>query len=323
MLPQIAAIALVGREVRRQGNNARSILQIAGGAGMLNIANFVKFGCSCALIVALSSCTRAPSRRGLDLMSTGDCKAAVELMTPSAQDGDLYSLNNMGVIWRKGCLDAGMQSSYVNAFEDFFRAAQGGVPIAFSNLGSIYESGIYEGNYAIPPNIAAAVDAYTHGARFGDQGSIDALTRLGQPVPAADIQDQQAQARHREQLNIALMAVGFAAIAEGGHSQGTVHTVPLPSSTPRIVPSTTGVAGPRCWGDYDCADGGICVRPTGQGAGGVGVCAKPVNRVGVPVLTPHTINSHPIASCQFDTQCPFTYSCKKISPSDLSGVCTK
>jgi len=290
---------------------------------MLNVAMIARISCISILVLTVSGCRTSPSRRGLDLMNAGDCKAAVDLMLPAAESGDAYSVNNLGVIWKRGCPDAGMKSSYVYAFAAFYRAAQARVPIAFSNLGSIYEEGIYEDNYAIPSNLAAAIDAYTYGARFGDQASIDALTRLGQPVPSDDLLEQSVHARQQEQLNIALMAVGFAAIAEGAHHQTAVPPVPAVSPNAVIVPSNSSSIGPRCQTDVDCGDGAFCIKPVGQGVGGGGVCARPVNRFGTPLITSHTINAHPIASCVFDTQCPFSYTCKRLSPSALSGVCTK
>ena len=159
------------------------------------------------MALVLQGCSFVAARRGLNQMNAGNCKAAVDIMLPAAKAGYANSINNLGVIWERGCPEAGMAVNDEIAFNDFLIAGEKGVPIAFSNAGQLAESG-FPGR---SPDVSLAIRAYTMGARYGDPASINALNRLGQPIPGADLQKQALQAQHQKQLDIALLAVGIAA----------------------------------------------------------------------------------------------------------------
>ncbi|HEY8587173.1 MAG TPA: hypothetical protein VIL60_10690 [Rhodanobacter sp.] len=179
---------------------------------------------SVVITLTLSGCSFVAARRGLNEMNAGNCKAAVDIMLPAAKAGYGNSLNNLGVIWEHGCPEAGMEVDYSKAYGNFLLAAKTGLPIAFSNAAMLAEGG-FPGS---PPDIDTAVKLYAMGARYGDPASISALSRLGRPVPIADLKEQALKARHEKQMEIALLAAGVAAASDGVLS---APAVPIPAPT--------------------------------------------------------------------------------------------
>jgi len=303
------------------------------------------------LLVLLSGCTsmRAPSRQGLIAMEGHRCQEAIGVMQGPAAQGDGYSINNLGTVVEAGCPEAGWPPDPVGAFSYYERAAERGVPIAFSNAGALLEFGKITGE--AEPEAAAVL--YREGARYGDDNAIKGLERLGQPVPAIDRVAPDIAERRKKQLDFALLVAGVMVdtpapsapsrpllpvpqrvgaripptaspsvtpfVAPPGASAKQA-VMPARAATPAVPPARLSLAETAtCRNATDCGTGKSCVIPNGQ-VTGLGVCATPTKGVMAIIPTPRLMPL-PVDSCQFDTQCPAGFKCTRVSPGDLNGLC--
>jgi hypothetical protein len=188
--------------------------------------------------------------------------------------------------------------------------------MAFSNAGALLEFGKVSGVADTP----AAAALYREGARYGDAGSIAGLERLGQPVPAVDRVAPDIAERRQQQLDFALLVTGIMVQRDTSTPAAPAIPVLLPVHT-RITPPATAsmTPGPSCRYPADCRTGQSCVVPEGQ-VSGVGICAVSTLN-GMPAVLAPRITPTLLASCQFNTQCPLTFKCERVRPSDLNGLC--
>jgi len=76
--------------------------------------------------------------RGSEAWSSRDYKDAFEWFKKAAEDGDLLSLNNLGVMYEDGL---GVERDKQKAFEYYEAAATQGLDVAQSNLADLYVFG--------------------------------------------------------------------------------------------------------------------------------------------------------------------------------------
>lgn len=175
------------------------------------------------------------------------------------------------------------------------------------------------------PDIQAATKAYEQGARYGDTLSIAGLQRLGKPVPPHDLVDPETARRHALQIDAVLVALGVAAGLDGARIPNSLPaTAAMVDQRPRTIASADNglIGGQACTSDFECGTNQICVRPSGE-AVGKGQCVTRATQLGMPLMSRQTVQPHTINACHFDTECPLTYRCKKVEPSDLAGMCVK
>lgn len=117
--------------------------------------------------LALSACAATSVNSGLEAMNRGDLSTAERLFTDAAQRGEPVAWNNLGVIYeRRGNMSAAV---------GYYRlAARYGVPIAQTNLARLGEP--------IPPADLAVQRSYQ---RANDAAALEAASRYFlRPAPA-------------------------------------------------------------------------------------------------------------------------------------------
>lgn len=94
----------------------------------------------------------------------------------SAASGDGTAMNNLGVLYENG---NGVPQDYKMAFDWYRKAAANGTSIGMKNLGDLYEAGHY-----VPASRLDAVNWFRRAAQLKNDGAIQALARLGEPIDA-------------------------------------------------------------------------------------------------------------------------------------------
>lgn len=213
--------------------------------------------------------------------------------------------------------------NYQQAYNTFLQCAQAGDPFCINNIGAMYENGQMQGGR----NVAEAIQYYALAARYGIPVAQQNLSRLGQPIPPADLQYQYQQQLLIEQQAAAELGRSLGCALGGGctnqsyqPSYPTQQTIAPVTQT--IAPATQIITPSGCTSDFDCGFGNQCVKPSGSF--GKGRCVTPVNEFGTKtyeVPTP-SVGPREIPSCQLTTDCPIGFTCSKQT-GELYGLCVK
>lgn len=268
-----------------------------------------------ALPLLVAACaTVTPDHRGLEAWNAGDCKTALAHWTRAAAEGSASAMNNLGVIYSKGCPPASVAVNHYTAKLWFTRAAQRDSPMAYANLGD-YDRFGHAGGVR---NLEAAIANYHYAARWNVPRAIKALQDLKIAVPQPDLyrarQARLAEQRRAEQERtdaaIELFATVLVGLAEG-YANSKVAPVMLPTAS-GVAPPATSIYTPSagCTSDFACSYGSKCVKPMYQSTG---VCLQAVNSAGTPTWQAPQGSSvgpnvSPTPSC-VTTGCPAGFMC--------------
>lgn len=236
------------------------------------------------VVVLASGCAVHPAQQGLNYMNAGNYQAAFKSFYGCALSGDPYCMNNMGVMYQRGHMKGGV-------------------------------------------NLNMAAEYYTQAARYGIQIAQQNLRSLGKPVPPADLQAAYELRLARQQQAAANSAAALGCALAGGCAQSMPTQTVVSPSLPTGPVNRPLVANPKatpagCNTDFDCGTGNKCVRPAGTY--GLGQCITPVDDYGIPTYEPIIPSGVPtdVSSCQFSTDCPAMFECRK-KPGEIYGLCTK
>lgn len=156
--------------------------------------------------------------QGVSAYKSGNYDLAAAMFNGPAQAGHAGSQNNLGLLWLNGY--GSTPQNPEQALLWFSKAAQQGEPYAMTNIGHMYENGIF-----VPRNIRTAVGWYTLAARKGIPEAQATLVRLGEPVPPVDLAPQQAASNSSDDASL-LVLLGLLA--------GSVALQPAPASSHSI-----------------------------------------------------------------------------------------
>ena len=115
--------------------------------------------------------------QGVSAYKSGNYDLAAAMFNGPAQAGHAGSQNNLGLLWLNGY--GSTPQNPEQALLWFSKAAQQGEPYAMTNIGHMYENGIF-----VPRNIRTAVGWYTLAARKGRSALFDRLRRLPAVIQA-------------------------------------------------------------------------------------------------------------------------------------------
>jgi TPR repeat protein len=122
----------------------------------------------------------------------GDCKAAYVEWLSLANKGIVVAQNNLGIIYEKGCKEAGISQDFSQALRCYETAANGGLPLAMYNTGMYYYNGL-----GVAKDDEIARQWFVQGARWGNEKAKTALETMGASVPPSDL---YAAAEHRAEV---------------------------------------------------------------------------------------------------------------------------
>jgi len=140
-----------------------------------------------SVVGLLAGCTsqihNAQNNDALAQYQSGNCAYAYnEWHDLAYEKKNIYGINNLGLIFEKGCAEAGISQNPAAAFNLYKTAADNGLPAGMNNVGASYEFGIY-----VAKNMTAALSYYSLAARYGETQARSNLMRLGKNLPKMDL----------------------------------------------------------------------------------------------------------------------------------------
>jgi hypothetical protein len=263
-----------------------------------------------AVAVLLMGCATSNVRLGAAAFDRGEYDQAAMLWNGPAIAGDMYAQYNLGLLWEGGLGSTPRDSGQASHW--FLHSAKQGYTPAMVRLANIQLQGGHR---------EAALSWLNLAARWGNADAGQALARIGQATPAADLYIQQ-QALEAEETRQALLALAdsvsrtaSSASTSGYRPQPQPQASPPSNSAwtpqaPTTSPSVLSTEKP-CASDYACGSGYQCVKGPLQSQG---VCMKSVNEYGNQEYKsprPDSVgpNMDIDGQCQFDTQCPVSFRC--------------
>jgi len=229
---------------------------------------------------------------------------------PLAKQGNPFAQYNVGLLWEYGF--GSTTQNKAEAAEWYLLSAKQGFPMAMVKLAE-YQISIESQTPALTwLNLAA---------RWGNDLAIEKLRSMGEPVPRADLLEQQIAVNQRKQKENEDLAVGLVVIgaiigaAAAGSNSGKSYPTYYPSTgsptTPNsaYTPTSTYTDDSSCSSDYSCGVGFSCIK---KPFSSTGVCLKSVNSYGTPTYKmpdPDSIGVKTEGSCTFSTDCPIGFRC--------------
>jgi TPR repeat protein len=131
---------------------------------------------------------KALHNKALDSIENGDCKTATEILkhiistTPTTG-----AYNNLGVIWERGCPEAGVAPNKQKAFEYYLLAAENGYLQAMGNLINYY----FYGLAGETSRVKAEYWAERNAAKGGERGRVflESLKRVKSDATAEELRE--------------------------------------------------------------------------------------------------------------------------------------
>ncbi len=140
-----------------------------------------------SMVFLVTACTNTAHNqqndRALSEFQQGNCAVAYREWKDLAYNKkNLYGINNLGLIYEKGCTPAGIEVNSAAAFNLYKTAADNGLPVGMNNVGASYEFAIH-----VQKDMETALQWYRLAARYGDTQARSNLMRLGIQLPKMDL----------------------------------------------------------------------------------------------------------------------------------------